>query len=50
MTPDALLSRFAAQGMPATAAQSVHELADEYGVGENRLLGLVFLPERAEPD
>lgn len=39
-----LLGRLQAQGVTATREQSVRELAGKYDVGENRLLGLVFLP------
>jgi hypothetical protein len=41
---DVLLGRLSAQGVTATAEQSVRELSSQYGVGENRLLGIVFLP------
>ncbi|SON53664.1 hypothetical protein HDIA_0123 [Hartmannibacter diazotrophicus] len=43
--PDALLLRLKARGIPATSQQSIRELSTAHSVGENELLGLVFLPE-----
>lgn len=43
--PDALLGRLKARGIPATSQQSIRELSIAHGVGENELLGMVFLPK-----
>ena len=43
--PDALMRRLKAHGIDAIGQQSIRDLSGEYGVGEDRLLGLVFLPE-----
>jgi hypothetical protein len=43
--PDALLLRLKARGIPATRQQSIRELSTAHSVGENELLGIVFLPE-----
>jgi hypothetical protein len=45
--PEVLLGRLEAQGVHATHEQSVHDLALKTGVGENRLLAIVFLPQAA---
>lgn len=44
-TPDALTSKLRAHGILATGQQSIHDLAREQGVGVNRVLAIVFLPE-----
>lgn len=44
--PDVLIGRFKAHGVVATEQQSIREIAIKSGVGENRLLGLVFLWEQ----
>jgi hypothetical protein len=41
--PDALLLKLKEHGITATSQQSVHDLSAKYGVGENRLLAIVFL-------
>lgn len=43
--PEALVARLKAHGIAANQAQSVRELSNRNGVGENRLLAIVFLPE-----
>jgi len=43
-TPDALLQKLKAEGITAHPGQSVRDLAMVTGAGENRLLGIVFLP------
>lgn len=43
--PDELLRKLNAHGVHATREQSVRELARQSGTGENRLLGIVFLPD-----
>ncbi|WP_156332400.1 DUF4405 domain-containing protein [Rhodopseudomonas sp. AAP120] len=45
MEPDVLIGRFKAHGIVATGQQSIREISLQSGVGENRLLGIVFLPE-----
>lgn len=42
--PQALLARLKAQGITASSEQSIGELSRHHGVGENRLLAVVFLP------
>ena len=42
--PDALVRRLEDQGIVATGQQSVRDLSAKYGIGENRLLAIVFLP------
>ncbi|MDQ7248143.1 DUF4405 domain-containing protein [Dongia sedimenti] len=44
-TAEALLARLKAEGIAANAGQSVRDLARATGIGENRLLGIVFLAE-----
>jgi hypothetical protein len=44
-TPDALLLRLKANEIDATSQQSVHDLSAQYGISENRLLGIVFLSQ-----
>lgn len=43
--PDVLIRRFKTHGFVATEEQSIREVAVASGVGENRLLGIVFMPE-----
>ncbi len=43
--PDGLIRRLRAHGIESTGEQSIRLLAEKHNVGENRLLGLVFLPE-----
>ena len=43
--PDALIEKFKAHGITASPAQSIHELTIASGVGADRLLALVFLPQ-----
>ncbi|MDQ0325845.1 hypothetical protein J2R99_001694 [Rhodopseudomonas julia] len=40
-----LLDKLATHGIAAEAEQSIHDLATQSGVDENRLLGLIFLPD-----
>lgn len=42
--PQVLVARLKAHGIAADSGQSIGELARREGVGENRLLALVFLP------
>jgi hypothetical protein len=44
-TPAILIGRFQKHGISATPDQSIRALSIASGVGENRLLGLVFLPD-----
>lgn len=39
------MARLKAQGITANGEQSIGELARRYGVGKNRLLAVVFLPQ-----
>ena len=41
--PDALVARLKAQGIAASTGQTIGELSRTNGVGENRLLAIVFL-------
>lgn len=43
--PDVLIGRFKEHGIVATEQQSIRDVAGASGVGENRLLGIVFMPE-----
>jgi hypothetical protein len=43
--PDALTRKLDAHGVHATSEQSVRQLAQQSGVGENQLLAIVFLPD-----
>jgi len=44
-TPAALIARLQKHGIRATPNQSVRALSVASGLGENRLLGLIFLPD-----
>lgn len=43
--PQALAARLKAQGITANSEQSIGKLARRHGVGKNRLLAMVFLPQ-----
>jgi hypothetical protein len=43
--PDAVIGRLKAHGIVADSGQSVRDLAGKYGLGERRLLAMVFLSE-----
>ncbi|MDR0457631.1 MAG: DUF4405 domain-containing protein [Burkholderiaceae bacterium] len=43
--PDALVQKFKTHGIAATPEQSIRQLSNAHGVGADRLLALVFLPE-----
>lgn len=43
--PDRLIDRLRKHGIVAAPHQTIGELARTQGVGENRLLGIVFLPD-----
>ncbi|MDH0867123.1 hypothetical protein [Mitsuaria sp. GD03876] len=45
--PEALIARLQAHGITASREQTVRDLSVRTGVGENRLLGVVFLPPDA---
>ncbi|TCM00440.1 hypothetical protein [Sphingomonas sp. PP-CC-3G-468] len=45
MSPEDMVRRFNAHGIPADQKRSVRKLSIQYHVGINRLLGLVFLPD-----
>lgn len=40
-----LLGQLQAQGITSTGAQSLQDLVEQYGIDENILLGMIFLPE-----
>ncbi len=42
--PETLLNRLKSQGITATSQQSLHEVAGQNGVSEDRLLAMVFVP------
>ena len=44
--PDTLLGRLKAHGIAATGGQSIREIATRRAVDENRLLAIIFLPDR----
>lgn len=43
--PETLVARLKAHGIAANSQQSIRELSSSNGVGENRLLAAVFLPQ-----
>ncbi len=43
--PEALVARLRTRGIQATRDQSIRELSRRNGIGENRLLAVVFMPE-----
>ncbi|HEU5079137.1 MAG TPA: hypothetical protein VFT72_07980 [Opitutaceae bacterium] len=45
VSPEDLINKFKAGGINATGEKSIRELSEEFGVSENRLLAIVFLPE-----
>ena len=44
-TPEALIAKMKAKGITATSEQSVREISNAHDIDENRLLGIIFLPE-----